>query len=375
MAVLSYTDSAARGGGWTSERKGPIFELVNRRYKRVLVVETNDINDGPEIILNTPGMPQLGSSYALGNDFDTIAVCVDLQCEPDPNSPYVWKVSALYDSSRTVDLGLSNPLNLPAEITWTFAKYEYPLQRDANGVPMANSSGERFDPPLTVEVSRPILTVSRNEASYNEEIAIAYQDAVNSDTFGPAEPLQAKISMITGQRMVDIGIQYWKVTYEIEFQVRTFCLFVIDQGFRNIAGYLFRDPIDFSPLANPTFLNGNGYRQIDTYCQLNGAVSADASTITVANPAGYTGGLQPYNYFPPGPKAGTAHWYFEVKIDNEIMQVQGGFGSNTWRVSRGYAGTVPATHANGATVQLQPYFLRFIPFNPVPFAPLNLPTS
>lgn len=376
MAVLSWNDGPARGGGWTSERKGPIFELVNRRYKRVLVVETDSVDDGPETILATPGLPTIGSTYALGNDLDSIAQCIDLQCEPDPNSPFVWKVTAVYDSSRTVDIGLSNPLNLPPEINWSFQKYEFPMQRDALNVPLANSSGERFDPPLTAEISRPVVTITRNEVSYNEVNAIAYQDAVNSDVFGPAQPYQAKISSITAQNQIDIGISYWRVTYEIEFQKQTFALFVLDQGFRNAAGQLFRDPIDGSPLANPTLLSGRGYRQVDCYCQLSAFCGVNDTTIQVQNPTGYTGGLQPWGYFPPGPKAGTAHWYFEVLVDSEIMQVIGGFGTNTWRVTRGFAGTTPASHtaaAPDAYVFLQPYFLRFVPFIVLPFAPLNLP--
>jgi hypothetical protein len=375
VSVISVSDRRDRGGGWTSERKGPVLELTNRRYKRVLNVITNDPNDGPEVVVGGAGVPQIGDTYALGNDLDNIAVCIDVQAKPT-DSLNVWYVEAHYDSSRVVDLALSNPLNLPAEVTWEFAKYERPIQRDVSGIPYVNSSNERFDPPCTFEDNRAVLRVSRNEASYNEGNAILYQDACNTDTFGPGLPLQAKLTGIRGQKMVDIGVTYWKVDYEIEFRREGFATFVLDQGFRNITGYLFRDQTaDNSPMANATLLNGRGYRMIDTYCQLNAACGVSDTTINVANPASYTGSLQPKDYFPPGPKLGTPHWYFEVQIDQEVMQVQGGFGTSVWNVQRGYAGTTPAAHAVNATVQLQPYYLRFVNFKQLPFAPLNLPTS
>lgn len=375
MAVTTVSDSPKRGGGWVSERKGPVFELVNRRYRRTQIVITNDINDGPEVILASGTLPTIGNSYTLGNDLDTLAVCIDQQVEPTEN-PFVWRVVSLYDSARVVDLALSNPLNLPAEVSWDFTNYDFALQRDGAGIPLKNSSGERFDPPVTIEDSRPVLRVSRNEASYNQANAILYQNAVNTDVFGPAQAYQAKITHISGQRMVDIGIVYWKVEYEVEFRWQTFALFLLDQGYRDANGHLFRDPIDWSPLANPTLLNGNGFRQIDTYCQLNLACGINDTQIAVSNPTGYTGGGTPHNYFPPGITPGTPNWYFEVMIDSEIIQCVRSGVNNIWNtVVRGYGGTVQAAHAANTNVYLQPYFLRFLPFKVLPFAPLNLPTS
>ena len=41
---------------------------------------------------------------------------------------------------------------------------------------------------------------------------------------------------------------------------------------------------------------------------------------------------------------------FSIQIDNEIMEVTAGFGTTTWTVVRGYAGTTAATHASAANV-------------------------
>src|SRR6185437_8734197 len=103
ISIVTVSDSPARGGGWVSERKGPLLELVNRRYKRTIYVETDDLDDGPETVLGATGVPQIGDSYKFGNDADDIAVCIDVQAEPLGDYPFLWKVTASYDSSRVVD--------------------------------------------------------------------------------------------------------------------------------------------------------------------------------------------------------------------------------------------------------------------------------
>ena len=46
-----------------------------------------------------------------------------------------------------------------------------------------------------------------------------------------------------------------------------------------------------------------------------------------------------------------------IKIDNEIMWVTAGWGTNTWTVTRGYNATTAATHSNGATIEwIQNYY-------------------
>lgn len=374
MSVVELIDKPQRAGGFTSERKGPIFELTNRRYKRRLVAWTNDVNDGPETILLTPGCPNIGDSYAIGNDADAEAVCIDVQVNPT-ESPWVWEIEASYDSSRLVDEALENPLNLPPEITWSSNPWERPLQRDYFGVPFANSAGERIDPPQTVEDNRPVLTVSRNEPFFDPGIAQAYTDAVNSDLFWRAGPYQAKVREISGRMQVDIGISYWKVNYVIDFKLPDFAYYILDMGFRDATGVLFRDPFTQAALANATILNGRGFAQYQTFAALAGPIGPAETVIAVQNPPGYTGGGQPGSYFPPGPSAGSANWLFEIKIDNEIMQVVAGFNTNNWLVVRGYSGSVPTGHAAGATVYLQPYFLRFLPYKILPFSALNLPTG
>jgi hypothetical protein len=366
---------AGRVGTFASQRKGSVFEMTNRRYRKIFLVLTNDPLDGPATIYGGPGIPVIGEAYAVGNDLDLLSTCVSVDCQPT-EWPLVWTVTSEYDSDRIVDATLSNPLNLPAELTWSFAKYERVFVRDLLGTPCVNSSNQPFDPPPVVDDSRPVLTITRNEASFNSANAILYQDAVNTDNFGPAIPKQAKLTNIIGNKQQDIGVVYYKVTYEIEFRREGYDLFILDKGFRDISGNLYRDKRDFAPLANETLQNGRGQPLTTGTSTLSAAIAATDLILTV--PAADALNFPPLGVLGFGGIT-PPDWYFEIKVDNEIMQVQNAAAAAgptaTWTIVRGFAGTTPAAHAAAATVTLQPYYRHWIPYKQLPFAPLALPTS
>ena len=367
MAVLSADLMPQREGETLSVRKGSLFEVPNRRFSMRYLVETSDALDGPNIIRSSPLVPQLGDSYSAGNDVDIYATCVDVQIRAT-GSPFAWEVTAVYDTERYVGTLLNNPLNMPAEISWDFAKYERPMLRDLTNTPILNSSKLPFDPPVMQEDVRPLLTIVRNEATYDPSLSVAYQEACNSDVFAGEPAYTAKLVTYSAQKQIDIGFQYWRVTYQIEFRRETFALFLLDQGFRDKDGKIFRDPIDWTPLGSPTLLNGRGESLVKGTTTVASAVDNQQTAISVTD--GVT-------HFPPLTPA-PPNWYFEIKIDSEIMQVRDvepptGVGPHTWSVVRGWNNTTPAAHLIDATVTLQPYFLRFLPKKSLPFSALNLP--
>lgn len=366
MSIISFAPDIAREGEVVSERKNALVELLNRKYTRHFVVVTSDLNDGPLTILTSYFCPKIGDPYLYGNDSDPLATCVSVTPRATA-SPWIWKVEAKYDTERLTQAALTNPLNIPPELRWSNTRYERVLTRDVQGVPIVNSSKEAFDPPLQVEDSRPVLTITRNEAAYNPANEVLYQDAINADIFAGTAPGNAKLNILSADRQVDIGLLYWRIVYEIEFRRESFALFVLDQGFRGIDKHLFRDVVDNAPLSNPTLLNGRGARR-----------DGVSTTLTVACALGDNQlFLTDASAFPPGPGnpigSNPPFWYFEVKIDNEVMQVQALPFANQFSVVRGYAGTTPAAHLINATVTLEPHYLRFVPYKILPFAPLLLP--
>jgi hypothetical protein len=180
---------------------------------------------------------------------------------------------------------------------------------------------------------------------------------------------------VAGVKQVDIGVNYYKVTYQVEFRRETFCEFILDQGFFDKDRQIFKDLVTGIPLGDPSPLNGRGYSWLTAKSLLVNGIGPLDSTITITDVSNFpplaTNGLA--NTLPP-------HYFFEVRIDEglpteEVLQVVESNGTSTFTVVRGYAGTKPQSHSNGATVQLEPYFLRFFPNKILPFAPLSLPLS
>jgi Tfp pilus assembly protein PilX len=65
---------------------------------------------------------------------------------------------------------------------------------------------------------------------------------------------------------------------------------------------------------------------------LSGAMDASQTTLTVASSVGFPATT------------------FRIRIDDELLNVTGGFGTNTWTVSRGANGTTAASHSTSQTV-------------------------
>lgn len=371
MSVIDISVRAPRKGGSYVTRKGLLAEVANRRYVKEYRVFTNDIGDGPEVVLVNPAVPKLGQSYALFNDLDILATCVKVDCDPTDN-PYMWIVTAEYSTERLVDLTFEHPLNAPAEVSWTFTPHSRPFERDMLGVPVVSSANVKFDPPYEVDYPRLVLHIQRNEATFDPALARLYQNATNSDFFNGTNPYCARIDVFTGQRMVDVGVVYYRVTYEIQFREESFVLPLLDRGFHDIDLNPFRNMQTGEILSAASNLNGRGKHVRTGVANLIQAMDDSTSQcIHSLTP-------QTTNRFPPladGGNPAPPHGFFEIKIDGEIMRVVAtvGAGSTAWVVQRGWAGTNPATHANGAKIELQPYYLNFLPHKTLPFSVLGLP--
>src|SRR6185437_4055553 len=151
MAVLSVTTKAGSwDGGINSERNGLVYEVLRRRYRMTKLVRTSDVGDGPEVILVSAGIPRIGDSYTLFNDSDALATCISVKPKPT-NNPLLWEVECEFDTDRVVTAITDNPLNQPADIRWTFTKYEKPLVRTMDGLAVQTSSLQSLDPPLMFE--------------------------------------------------------------------------------------------------------------------------------------------------------------------------------------------------------------------------------
>jgi hypothetical protein len=253
MAVVSVTEIHQGRGG-------DIQEKAVRTYRRVFHVLTDSELDGPATVRLAVGIPRPWDSYVTDAELDITAFCKRVGAEPHGETPFLWIVTAEYSSAtdtRPEDQE-ENPLLRPAEWQWGFASVSKVITTDKDGGSVTNSAREPFDPPLELPTGRVTLTITRNEAGFDVARANRFNQSVNSVVWYGQPVRTALMNAVSAVTQTENGIPYVRVTYEIHFDPETFDLSVLDSGYRDINGKLFRDPVDGSPMGSPTLLNGNG---------------------------------------------------------------------------------------------------------------------
>lgn len=263
MAILSVTEISS-GRSMSLDANG------QRNYTRSFRVLTDNPLDGQLQALLAPGIPLRGDSYVTATEFDTFARVKNKEATQDGDNRQLWIVRCDYD---TLPFDDDNPFNRPIEYSWSFAQFSKVADRTIDGFPITNSAGQFFDPPPEMDDSRPVLTVTKNVPFFAYDVAIAYQDAVNSDWFIGFAPGRAKVFNISGTSTTEningVDWFYWRATVEIHFRREGWTLQLLDQGRYELVN----DPqtgLPYSPcrdrlgqpLADPALLNGQGRMQL-----------------------------------------------------------------------------------------------------------------
>jgi hypothetical protein len=382
MAIVRVIKHPQRSGSAKAERNNLLYETENRDFEVKYTVISNDFRDGPNVVMNAPGVPKVGDEYRHLNDLYTIATCVDVSVRPT-NSRLVWEVLAKYDSRRIINLVTDDPLAQPPTIVWTGREYDKPLIRDNDGVLVVTSSNNRFDPAAVDEEYRTVCKVTRNEPpnTINGAFIRQYKMSLSRYPIAGWPAFHARMNSIESTQQLSNGVLHDQVTYEVEFRTPpdTFFSFILDADYRDPKGRLFRDPVTNQPFQSMTLLNGRGKPIVLQKAMLAAPVAAIDTTITVTK---VPGDLAPdlRERFPPSPKPPDAFgnppgpdWYFEVLIDNEVMEVIDTSTHPVWTVRRAQNATVAAAHSVGRIVSLEPYRRRFRPHKIENWRLLNLP--
>jgi len=204
-----------------------------------------------------PGVPDMWATHP----FDPwLFVCAKNVTNYN-EAKYCFEVTVEYRSE-------SDPLQKPWEISWTFAGSNEPVDTDADGKPMLNSSDEPFDPPLTKDVDDLVLRIVMNEPWFDPLLASEFKNALNEDWFYSFAPGCAQVKSIEATKNRAAGMEYYTVTYEIHFRWDGWQKRVLDQGYRTIASavegeattYTTIKDEDGNPLSYPVKLDGKGLR-------------------------------------------------------------------------------------------------------------------
>jgi hypothetical protein len=262
-------------------------------YTVVYLVETDSPLDGPAVVVHSPLLPQLRTPYVLGNDSDLNSFLSELTPKLTEHTRK-WEVTCKYEPPKAPDknqVEAQNPFQEAPEVEVSFQQFTRPVEsaeflflagakgpkfflgpacspvaKQGDWTKIQSSSGEPFVPAPQAEDHRPVIRITRNEATIPQSYAL-YANAINTDSFTIASaglgweihPAECKMT-INASRQVGlsaasdlvgtsilagypgigaIGISttliryiYWKVTFELSLNFEKWDIRVIDQGYR-----------------------------------------------------------------------------------------------------------------------------------------------
>ncbi len=358
MAVLSILEQFL-------DRAVSFDEHAMREYTRKWRVVVSALTDDAITVTAAPGIPRMFDLY-VGSDggVDSLgAACRKI--EATHVDDFVWEVFARYSNKTDQPaLGDPDPLNRPAEIDVTTERFQRPMDVDANGLAVVNSSNEKFDPPVEKDDSRPTLRITRNESSAPYDKLRIFKDTVNFESFYGYTPLTVKVAAINYRRAFENGIYYWSVTYEFHVNPDTWLTKVLDQGTvtLNATGKpVAIVDVNGQRITTPQLLNGEGKRLCDAAAStLNQNIDAAAANFLV------TGLLAGWPTL-------AASFPITIQIDSEQMSVSS-IGGSTFFVSRGVNGTTAAAHTATTAIKLLPVYRTLSPYIISHFTDLGLGT-
>jgi len=240
-------------------------------------------------------IPRIGAAYAHGLGADPGARVKSVQLTERGQSR-IWDFGVGYSSAIDEQQQEENPMLREPEVNYDFNPRETALQRafdgpeaDETGYRVAddfgsieptgepaykavlNSSDEIFEDPLMDYEIDAIITIERNEPTFNLIQAHWYMNTINKEQWWGLPPRFARLHMIKPQYTVEGIYKFFRVKYEIHVGVREWIRQVLDVGYREkivteetdeegnpIIEYKPLLDADGNHLSKPVKLDGNG---------------------------------------------------------------------------------------------------------------------
>jgi len=228
---------------------------------RSFIVQTDAGGDNALDGLFAIGIPRIGSLHPD----NAILICSNKGT--NQLGPFTWEVICNYSSGVEIGKFIDDPRQRKPDVAWTFFQTEEVVQADNNETPIANSAGDFFLDPITRQVSNLEVTIQRNEniTSYNPSKALEFMGSVNSSSTTiaglSAGKHEAKLENYSAVQMRLNGIDYWRVTYRVRFNLDTWEKQILDAGFNKLdpggKGVKILDA-NGQPVNQPGLLDGAG---------------------------------------------------------------------------------------------------------------------
>ena len=275
--------------------RGGTHALGNRfAFREMWEVRSDSIEDDEDTAGAAPGIPRLGQPHPK---FPT-AICVEVAADQSEDTPFIWYVAVKFDSQ--LDLANStdpngdaqspadipeNPLLRPAVwrtscVSTTEAATHW-RQLDANFnlaavfTPIRNSAKLPFDPPLTIEVTRPVIRVTKNVKKFDLPAQMRLENAVNDRLWFNVPKWCARVCNVEANSKFENGVAFVEVTFDVMLKRETWLAQLLDCGFYTLdqrtqengqqkqTWTKIRDPFGHEA-TDPQPLDGNGKKLAPT---------------------------------------------------------------------------------------------------------------
>lgn len=232
MAIVWVHEALASGSGVGEHGSGGsyvrVFDVLSDSYddNAITVAAAND---------GTTAIPAAYSYFHKGNDTDYQSVVTRIAPERDARYPLLWHVRVEYTVFSTSSGNLPGGTiaitsRLPDIRIWGIPVSEV-IHQDVNGLPIANSAGQRFNPLPEDVYYLKAFEIAWPSRSYDLDFWTAYEDSVNADRVWGRNP--GSLLMVgppSATRKVDSVGTYWEMKAEIHWNKKGWVKQYIDMG-------------------------------------------------------------------------------------------------------------------------------------------------
>lgn len=263
-----------------AKRSSTQNNLWQRTYHLEFLVETVDDAVGSRAVrlaadpLTGFYVPSVGNSYSFmaGTPYaeaDTGSFAQSVTAtEDDDGGGRQWTVAVDYGAYDVSGSQPADPTQWAIKVTHEAQSYERVVAFDQDGVAIRNSAGDPFGDPVTVDDSRSVLAVERNElvSAFDLTLSEQMRDKVNAAEWnGFAARTVKSRPVTTSQPQYDAtnNVFFYAVKYVFEVNRDTWTRKLLDQGFAAV------DPTDGKlkavteggqPVSEAVPLDGSGHR-------------------------------------------------------------------------------------------------------------------
>lgn len=187
---------------------------LTRKYTARHTVLTDDEADDQSVIL---------AAFTLGDPYspDPGAVLTEVSARQDPQSTTTWRVDLTYDSqAEDITEQFEDPLDRSTTWQYRMENVQSPIQDDLDGTTVANSAGDPYLPPVTLEQPLLKITAIKNWPTLDMPYILGQVDQINDAPWLGFPKYGVKLDTIQpSDSQYDNGTTYYAYTYN--FTVKT----------------------------------------------------------------------------------------------------------------------------------------------------------